>query len=91
MARRRLRMAAAAFVLAAGGMGVGAAHADDNASQACTATGNGGLSHGGCVSLAQAENVTGVLNHLCAQDAVQQATGTTNRGQCLQALRSVIP
>jgi hypothetical protein len=91
MARRRLRVAAAAFLLAAGSLGAGAAHADDNASQGCTATGNGGLSHGGCVSLAQAENFTGVLNFLCAQEAVQQGAGTTNRGQCLQALRSSIP
>lgn len=91
MARRRLRMAAAAFVLAAGGLGIGPAHADDNASQLCTAAGNGGTTHGGCVSLARAGNPIPLLSDLCAQDGLQQATGTTNRGQCLKVLRALVP
>lgn len=90
MARRRLRTAAAAFLLAAGGIGVGTAHAD-NASQTCTAAGNGGTTHGGCVSVAQAGNATALLSDLCAQHGLQQATATTNRGQCLKVLRSMLP
>ena len=89
--QRRLRAAAAAFLLAAGGLGIGTAHADDNASQICAAAGNGGTTHGGCVSLARAGNPTALLSDLCDQDALQQATGTTNRGQCLKVLRSMLP
>jgi hypothetical protein len=90
MRRRRLRTAAAAFLLATGGLGIGAAHADDNVSQACTAAGNAGTTHGGCVATAHG-NITPVLSDLCAQDAVQQATATTNRGQCLKVLKSFVP
>ena len=90
MARRRLR-AAAAFLLAAGGFGIGTAHAADNASQICTAAGNAGTTHGGCVSAAQAGNVTALLSDLCDQEGLQQATGTTNRGQCLKVLKAFVP
>jgi hypothetical protein len=90
MRRRRLRTAAAAFLLATGGLGIGAAHADDNVSQACTAAGNAGTSHGGCVAVAHG-NVTPLLSDICEQDALQQATGTKNRGQCLKVLRSFAP
>lgn len=89
--QRRLGSAAAALLLAAGGLGIGTAHADDNASQACSAAANGGTTHGGCVSLARAGNITPTLSDLCAQDGLQQATGTTNRGQCLKTLRSFLP
>jgi len=90
MHRRRLRTAAAAFLLATGGLGIGAAHADDNVSQACTAAGNAGTTHGGCVAGAQG-NVTPLLSDLCAQDTFQQATATTNRGQCLKVLKYFVP
>ena len=90
MQRRRLRTAAAALLLATGGLGIGTAHADNNVSQICAAAGNGGTTHGGCVAAAKG-NVTPLLSDLCAQDALQQATATTNRGQCLKVLRSLLP
>ena len=90
MQRRRLRTAAAAFLLVAGGLGIGTAHADDNVSQTCAAAGNAGTTHGGCVAAAKG-NVTPLLSDVCAQDALQQATGTTNRGQCLKVLKSFAP
>lgn len=83
-------MAAGAFLLAAGGFGVGTAHAD-NASQICSSFGNGGVSHGACVSLAQAGNTTPLFSEVCADPAAQQAIGTTNRGQCLKAVRALLP
>ncbi len=90
MQRRRLRTAAAAFLLATGGLGIGAAHADDNVSQACAAAGNAGTTHGGCVAAA-----TATSHHCCRtcaqQDGLQQATATTNRGQCLKVLKSFVP
>ena len=90
MVQRRMRLAAAAFILAAGGLGVGPAHADDNASQVCSALGNAGTTHGGCVSLVHG-NPTALLSDLCGRDVVQQAAGTTNRGQCLKATRALLP
>jgi hypothetical protein len=90
MQRRRLRTAAAAFLLATGGLGIGVAHADDNASQICTAAGNAGTTHGGCVAAAHG-NVTPLLSDVCELDALQLATGTTNRGQCLKVLKSFVP
>lgn len=90
MPRRTLRMVAGAFVLAAGGFGVGTAHAD-NASQICRSFGDGGLSHGACVSLAQAGNPTALISGVCADPAAQQALGTTNRGQCAKAARALLP
>ena len=83
-------MAAGAFLLAAGGIGVGPAHAG-NVSQVCSSIGNAGVSHGACVSLAQAGNPTAVLSEVCANPEVQQASGTTNRGQCLKAARAFLP
>ena len=90
MPRRRLRMAAAAFLLASGGVGVGTAHAD-NVSQICKSVPNTGISHGACVSLAQAGNPTALISAVCADPAAQQALGTTNRGQCLKAARALLP
>lgn len=90
MQRRRLRTAAAALLLATGGLGAGAAHAADNVSQTCTAAGNAGTTHGACVAVAHG-NVTPLLSDVCQGDALQQATGTTNRGQCLKVVRSVSP
>ena len=90
MQRRRLRTAAAALLLATGGLGVGAAHAADNVSQTCTAAGNAGTTHGGCVALAHG-NVMPLLADACEQELLQQATGTTNRGQCLKVVKSFAP
>ena len=90
MQRRRLRTAAAAFLLATGGLGIGTAGAADNVSRTCAAAGNAGTTHGGCVAAAKG-NVTPLLSDLCAQDALQQATATTNRGQCLKVLKSFAP
>ena len=90
MPGRTLRMVAGAFLLVAGGFGVGTAHAD-NASQICKRMGNGGVSHGACVSLARAGNPTALLSGVCADPAAQQALGTTNRGQCLKAARALLP
>lgn len=90
MDRRRLRTAAAAFLLATGGLGIGTARADDNVSQVCAAAGNAGTTHGACVAAAKG-NVTPLLSDLCAQEAVQQAAATTNRGQCLKVLKSFVP
>lgn len=91
MQRRRLMTAAAAFLLAAGALGMGTAHAEDNASQICSSVADAGTTHGACVSLAQAGNVTALLSDLCGDAAVQQAAGTTNRGQCLKVARSFLP
>ena len=90
MNRRRLRTAAAAFLLATGGLGTGTAHAGDNVSQTCAAAGDAGTTHGGCVAAAHG-NVTPLLADVCEQELLQQATGTTNRGQCLKVLKSVGP
>ncbi len=90
MSRRTLRTVAAAFLLAAGGVGTGTAHAD-NASQICSSIGNAGVSHGACVSLAQAGNPTAVIGDICADPLAQQALGTTNRGQCIKAARALLP
>ena len=90
MQRRRLRTAAAAFLLATGGLGIGTAHAGDNVSQTCAAAGDAGTTHGGCVAATKG-NVTPLLSDLCGQDVVQLATGTTNRGQCLKVFRSFAP
>ena len=91
MPRRTLRTAAAAFVLAMGGMGVGTAHADDNASQICKDIDAPGISHGACVALAQAGNPTPFLSDLCDQPAFRAALGVTNKGQCIKAARALLP
>lgn len=90
MQRRRLRTAAAAFLLATGGLGIGTAHAGDNESQACKAAADRGTTHGGCVAAGNG-NATPLLSDLCGLDGFQQVTGTTNRGQCLKVLKSVSP
>ena len=91
MQRRRLRTAAAAFVVATGGFGMGTAHADDNASQICKSIVVPVISHGACVSLAQAGNSTALISSLCGEPGVPQAVGTTNRGQCMKVLRAALP
>jgi hypothetical protein len=83
-------MAAGAFLLAAGSLGVGTAHAD-NVSQICSSIGDGGVSHGACVSLVQAGNPTALLSEVCADPAAQEASSTANRGQCLKAARAPLP
>lgn len=88
--RRRLRTAAAAFLLATGGLGIGTAHAGDNVSQTCAEVNNPLITHGACVAGANG-NATPLLSNLCELDGFQQATGTTNRGQCLKVLKSVGP
>jgi hypothetical protein len=90
MRGRKLRTAAAAFLLVTGGLGIGAAHADDNVSQSCAAAGNGGTTHGACVAVAKG-NATPLLSDLCQLDTLQQATATTNRGQCLKVLKAIAP
>ena len=91
MQRRRLQMAAAAFLVATGGFGVGAAHADDNASQICKSIVVPVISHGACVSLAQAGNTTALISSLCGEPGFPEAVRTTNRGQCIKVLRAALP
>lgn len=91
MPRRTLRTVAAAFVLAMGGMGVGSAHADDNASQICKDINAPGISHGACVALAQAGNPTPLISDLCDVPGFQAAVGADNKGQCIKAARALLP
>ena len=91
MHRRTLRTALAAFVLAMGGMGVGSAQADDNASQICKDIDAPMISHGACVALASAGNSTPFISDLCDEPAFQAALGVSNKGQCIKAARALLP
>ncbi len=88
MAQRKLRSAAAAFMLASGVLGVGTAQAEDNAAQLCKNAPETGISQGACVSLARAGNPTALISGLCKLEGAPEAVGTTNHGQCMKALRA---
>ncbi len=88
---RKLGTAAAAFMLSTGAFGMGTALADDNPSKLCKCTGDAGVSHGACVSLAQAGNPTALISALCKIPGAPEFAGTTNHGQCLKAVRAGLP
>jgi hypothetical protein len=90
MSRRILQTAAAVSLLWTGAFGVGVAHAD-NVSQGCKSVNDAGVSHGACVSLGEAGNPTPLFSDLCKMPGFPQAVGTTNHGQCIQALRASAP
>ncbi|CAA9269691.1 MAG: hypothetical protein AVDCRST_MAG10-3155 [uncultured Acidimicrobiales bacterium] len=48
------------------------------------------ISHGACVSLARAGNSTALISSLRGEPGFPEAIGTTNRGQCIKALRAGI-
>jgi hypothetical protein len=87
---RKVRTAAAAFMLSTSAFGMGMADADDNVSQLCKSIGDAGVTHGACVSLGQAANPTALISALCKLPGVPESLGTTNHGQCMKATRAML-
>lgn len=89
-----IRKALAALgVTAASGMLVlgtaGIASAAPDVSQVCSANGDFGTSHGGCVSYFETGNLTAAIANICQDPNVQQIVGTDNHGQCVKTLKAL--
>ena len=65
------------------------AQADPGVSAFCTANGDFGVTHGGCVSFFQNGNPTAFIADLCRNPAQQAAFGAKNHGQCVKAFKAL--
>lgn len=67
----------------------GAASAAPNVSQFCTANGDFGVTHGGCVAAFTNGNLTPAIADFCRDPQVQQAVDAKNHGECVGTLKAL--